>query len=581
MTENHRLVIAVFLSALIIVVWQLILPPENKPLTKNATSNDTEQTGVSGIDAGNMNVGADNSIKMTLAELIQDGYAKGNRVAFQNTYLSGSINLVGPSIDDMKLLKYKETNDSDSPDVRLLSPKDSSDPYFISFGWIATNKSDNATNDNIILPTQNTKWTSSHNKIGHDEELKLTWKNPQGIEFIIKIKSDPYYIFDITQSVANNSQHDIEIAGYTTINRMLNPNQLENNFVVNEGISGVVDTKLREISLDDLKDEKVMTFQNNIGWFGFSDKYWLVADIPYNSTNNDTVRSASYKFGAANSKRDRYQIDIKYSDIIFQKGETLSTSHRIFIGAKELDLLEKYSAEYGIPLFDRAVDFGMLYFITKPIFILLTYFYHLIGNFGLAIILLTIVIKIILFPLAYKGFKSMNRLKDLQPRILKIRELYKDDSRMMQKAMMDLYKKENVNPMAGCLPILLQMPVFFALYKVLSVTIAMRHAPFFGWLVDLSAPDPTTIFNLFGLIDWVPPSFLMIGILPILMSGTMYIQQMLNPQPTDPVQAKVMHLLPLILMFMFKSFPSGLVLYWVCSNIFSILQQIVIKRLTK
>jgi YidC/Oxa1 family membrane protein insertase len=383
-------------------------------------------------------------------------------------------------------------------------------------------------------------------------------------------------MFSIKQYVENKSSHKLELGNYATISRVKSES-IDDNMLIHEGAIGVFDDTLKELSYDDLAD-KGKVVMPNVGWLGFSDKYWLTTLMPSASSEVISKFSVTSKNGI-----NRYQASINSKDSqVISPGENGQWSIiYLFSGAKELELLDLYEKDLDIKLFDRAVDFGVLYFITKPIFELLHQLYDWVGNFGFAILLLTVLIKMLLFPLAHKGFKGMNRLKALQPKMMELKEKLSDKPQEFQKAMIDLYRKEKVNPMGGCLPIVLQIPIFFALYKVLYVTIEMRHAPFIWWIGDLSAPEGISIFNLFGLLSFGVPQFLMIGVFPILMALTMVIQQRLNPQPTDPIQAQVMRLLPLIFLFMFASFPSGLVIYWTWSNILSIAQQLLIKYLEK
>ncbi|MDA0939359.1 MAG: membrane protein insertase YidC, partial [Proteobacteria bacterium] len=383
---------------------------------------------------------------------------------------------------------------------------------------------------------------------------------------------DDYYLFNIKQTIINNSEDEFSFVNKASIARNYGEGE-DGSSLVHEGAIGVCRSKLNELSFGDMRSLDEFVDSNCSGWRGFSDKYWISAIIP----QEKAALFKSHSYYDKNTNLYRSDIDLKA-----QKSNpktSISNSIYLIAGAKQLDLLHFYQDTLDIEMLERAVDFGILYFITKPIFLLLHEFYEFIGNFGLAIILLTILIKILLFPLAYKSAISMNKLKVLQPKIMQIKERNKDDTIAFQREMMNLYKKEKVNPMSGCLPILLQMPIFFALYKVLSVTIEMRHAGFYLWIQDLSAADPTSILNLFGILPWDAPSFLSIGILPILMAASMYVQQRLNPEPADPMQAKIMKFLPLIFLFMFSSFPSGLVLYWICSNILSIIQQITMKRM--
>lgn len=493
-------------------------------------------------------------------EVLTNEFSESLRIPITNNYLKGSINLAGAKLDDLVLLHY-EQNLKDNKKVILLSPQKTEKSYFAEFGWLSSN-------NKFDLPNNKTIWKVD-SSTNNADDVNLFWINSQGVKFHLRFKLDDDYLFEITQRIENLSHQEIVAYPYASISRSYG--QDESNSMVHEGALAVFDDKLFEFSFSDLDKETVEKKQQK-GWLGFSDKYWLVSILP------DSNISFNAKFSGSDNK---YQSDILKNKIIVTPGQTLSDSTRFFAGAKNIDLLHKYQTKYNISLLDRAVDFGFLYFITKPIFLLLNYFYKVVGNFGIAILLMTIFIKALLFPLAYKGFVSMNRLKELQPQLAITKERFGADAVAFQKAVIDLYKKEKVNPMSGCLPLLLQMPIFFALYKVLSVTIEMRHAKFFGWLKDLSVQDPTTIFNLFGLLPWSVPSFLMIGVLPILMAITMHIQQSLNPAPTDPTQAQVMKYLPLIFLFVFASFPSGLVLYWTWSNILSIIQQIIIKRIAR
>ena len=561
--QSIRLIIASCLAALVIFTWQYFYVD---PMVEQ---NKQEQLRIQV---------AQPSISKAIAqpqfiereEILNTHADKQSRIYFDNKVISGSINLIGARLDDVVLSKYHKTVAAGSPNVILMSPSKTRESYFIEFGWLALQ------NNGIDLPDNKTVWQTNQSSIDQGTPVLLTYHNPQGVEFVIEISLDQNYMFKFKQRVINRSAKSIELTNYGLINRAIAPSK-EDTMIIHEGAIGVFDGKLSEIKYDDISSKGKITLGKS-GWLGFSDKYWLSAIIPTNSAGLNDKLSYSYKnnlpkFQASLSTDSPYLIEansqIEWPEMM------------VFAGAKELDILDLYENKYNIKLFDRAVDFGILYFITKPMFKLLHYFYDLVGNFGIAILLLTVFIKLLLFPLAYKGFKGMNRLKDLQPKMAQLKEKFADDSTGFQRALIELYKKEKVNPMGGCLPIILQIPIFFALYKVLYVTIEMRHAPFFGWIHDLSAPDHLTIVNLFGLISFTPPSFLMIGIFPILMALTMFIQQRLNPEPSDPVQAKVMKFLPLIFLFMFSSFPSGLVIYWTWSNILSILQQVLIKNMTK
>lgn len=546
MNQNLRLLVASAISVLVIVLWDMYIV---KPMMEYDEQSDSPQVQVQKIE--------EEQIKEDKSSLISREMNLGFRKSFENEKVSGSVNLKGLRIDDLRLKKYKESLDDESKNIELLSPSKAELPYFIDMGWLFVSGS------KVELPNSKTLW-SYNNGV-------YSWINSSGIKFTTSIKLDENYMFDVNMKVENLPE-GVKLSPYALINRV--PFVEENkNMLIHEGAISVANKKLDEVEFEKLAENKEIEIQNP-EWIGFSDKYWLTAIIP---AKKGEVKSTFNHILVR--KEDRYQGSIVAKELPNENGN-ISYSFKIFSGAKELEVLDAYEDTFDITLFDRAVDFGYLYFITKPIFILLHWFYNLLGNFGFAILGLTVFIKLLLFPLAHKGYKGMNRLKDLQPKMTELKNKYKDDPEGFRKAMIDLYKKEKVNPMGGCLPLLLQIPVFFALYKVLYVSIEMRHAPFFGWIKDLSAPDPTSIVNLFGLIPIELPQFLMIGIFPILMALTMYIQQRLNPEPTDPVQAKVMRLMPLMFLFMFASFPIGLVIYWSWSNFLSILQQIYIKKLS-
>ncbi|MFK7761247.1 MAG: membrane protein insertase YidC [Candidatus Midichloriaceae bacterium] len=557
MSNNLRTILAAVLSMVILILWQnYFSKPESSSNTKDNSVINKERT----IDEFKFDDIGDFENKALDRPIIDK--PKGGKVKFNNNMISGSINLLGARIDDLILLEYKQTVKKGSKDVVLLSPAGTKEVYYTEFGWLSNDR-------NIELPNNKSIWHADKETLNPHDKVTLSWKNRGGAQFFIVISLDENYMFTVEQKVIG-IQNSV-IKSYAAISRGIYGNG-KSEMLIHEGGIGVFDNKLKEVTFEDLDEKKLNFSDSDNGWFGFSDKYWLTAIIPENS-------SISTKFlGYSTNEGNRYQADaiINPND----SGNNYSRLH-FFAGAKKLKLLDYYEKKYNIKLFDRAVDFGVLYFITKPIFIALNFFHSLVENFGIAIILLTIFIKILLFPLAYKGFKGMNKLKELQPEMTRLKKLCDGDSAKFQKSIVELYKKEKVNPMSGCLPILLQMPIFFALYKVLYVTLEMRHAKFYLWIKDLSATDPTNFFTLFSLIPWDPPSFLHVGVLPIIMALTLYFQQMLNPQPTDPTQAKVMKFLPLIFLFMFASFPSGLVLYWSCSNILSITQQVLIKRITK
>ncbi len=554
MNQDKRLLLAIALSMLIIVGWQEWYV---KPMLK------AQDPGIVTPYIQSKSTSPKTIEQRPRTEVIAEGYKNHHRVRFNNEEIEGSVNLLGARLDDLVLRKYKVTATADSPPLTMFSPSHTPQVYFAEIGWLSPDH-------DVIVPNHNTLWIANKKEFTVEEPLKLHWTNPQGIRFEIDLTITNDFMFHIVQEVHNPINQQIRLQRYALLNRADNLPH-DSSMVVHEGGVGVFNNSLHEIAFSDINKSQPMRTEQ--GWIGFSDKYWLAAIIPHIPFQG--------KFSSFQAQgKVRFQADM-YTDIeIIEPGATENGAFFFYAGAKRLDLLDFYRNRFNIPLFDRAVDFGMLYFITKPTLTLLHALYNHTGNFGIAILVLTVLIKFLLFPLAYKGYKGMNRLKDLQPKMTELREQHKDDPAAIQKAIIELYKKEKVNPLSGCLPLLLQAPVFFALYKVLYVSIEMRHAPLFAWIHDLSAPDPTTIFNLFGLIPWTPPTMLMIGVFPIFMAFTMYVQQRLNPEPADPTQAQVMRMLPLIFLFMFASFPVGLVVYWSWSNVLSIAQQLLIKKMT-
>lgn len=499
----------------------------------------------------------------------EDALSGGGRIKIDAPRVHGSIALKGARFDDLTLAKYKIAATADSPEVILLSPANTKDLYFAEFGWISSDKS-------TLVPDANTVWHSDTDVLSESKPATLSWDNNHGARFYITIAVDKNFMFTVTNKVENYGKEAISLLPYGILNRTADTTQ-QSFAILHEGALGVFDGVLSETRWEAIKKNQKQDVQASSGWLGFTDKYWLTAIIP--DAGGDFESHFTY---FSRDSKDRFQADYMGQKQDIAPGASMSSTNRLFAGAKEVGLLDTYAKSLNIPLFDRAVDFGNLYFITKPLFKLLTLFHTLVGNFGIAILLLTVAVKLVMFPLANKSYISMNQLKKLQPQVQELQIRNKDDKLKANKAVMELYKTERVNPMSGCLPMLLQIPVFFALYKVLFVTIEMRHAPFFGWIKDLSAPDHTTIFNLFGLIPWDPPTLLHVGAWPVIMAITMYLQQLMNPAPSDPIQAKVMKFLPVMFLFMFSSFPAGLVIYWAWNNSLSILQQwFLIKKVKK
>jgi YidC/Oxa1 family membrane protein insertase len=489
------------------------------------------------------------------------------RIKIDTPRLHGSIALTGARIDDLTLANYHETVDPKSPEVVLLWPTGTEDPYFAEFGWTG------GAGVGAKLPDSATRWTASNGPLSPGHPITLTWDNGEGLTFTRTIGIDENYMFTVEDAVKNAGSAAVSLTPYGLVSRTGTP-PVSGYYILFEGPIGFLDNGLQEVKYASLTPEKPTDFNSTGGWLGFTDKYWLTALIP---SQSEAIK-AQFRHSVDANKVQRYQADFTGPPVTVPAGGTASTSTRFFAGAKEVGLLDSY-ADAGIPRFDRAIDFGWFYFLTKPIFLVLVFFHGLLGNFGLAILLLTFLIKLAFFPLANKSYSAMSKMKLLQPEVAKAREKFPDDKAKQQQEIMALYKKVGANPLAGCLPIVIQIPVFFSLYKVLFVTIEMRHAPFFGWIHDLSAPDPTSVANLFGLLPFNPAGvplighFLLIGAWPLIMGVTMFLQQKLNPQPVDPVQARMFMFLPIVFTYMLSAFPAGLVIYWSWNNLLSIAQQ--------
>jgi len=499
---------------------------------------------------------------MTREEALKAGT---RRLQIQSTSVKGSLNLEGALFDDLTLMKYHETVDPKSPEIALLSPQSAPHAYYARFGWVPMQ-------GNVPLPNEKTLWQTNGLDLTPQTPVTLHWDNGQGLLFQQFISVDENYMFTITQKVTNSGTVPITLTPQGILTRQGEPKS-SGFFILHEGPVGVFDGKLNDPGYDDLAKTGVIQNPKSSGWFGLTDKYWLAALVP----DPKTEITSSY---AQQGTGENTVISAAYQrpPLSLVPGHSIEITDHFFAGAKVLRLLDGYEETIGMNHFDLAVDFGWFYFLTKPIFYALEFLKGFLGNFGLAILALTVCIKIVFLPLANKSYESMGRMKSLQPEIDKVRAQYADDRIKMNEKVMELYKNEKVNPMAGCLPMLIQIPVFFALYKVLFVSIEMRQAPFYGWIQDLSAPDPTTIFNLFGLIPWDPPSFLMIGAWPLIMGATMFLQQKMSPPPADPTQAKMFLFMPIFFTYLLSQFPAGLVIYWAWNNTLSIAQQWVIMK---
>lgn len=495
---------------------------------------------------------------------LPEALSSGHRLKIDAPKVHGSINLKGARFDDITLVDYKETTDSSSPEITLLAPKKTDKAYFVDFGWISRS--------NITLPSQDTEWKTTSTDLNPKNPVILTWDNGHGLHFTRTISVDDQYMFTVTDKVENKSNESVKLNAYGQVTRIGKP-ATGGYFILHEGPIGVVNGKLTELDYDKLKEKGSEDHTTTGGWIGFTDKYWLVSLIPDQKTSYQT----KFKSQTINGI-DRYSTETISPEFDVAPNQTIETTQHMFSGAKILRTLDAYEEKLGFEKFDLAIDFGWFYFLTKPLFYVLEYMNKLLGNMGLAILLLTVIFKAAMFPLANKSYRSMSRMKILQPKMEALKAKYGDDKMKLNQELMALYQKEKINPMAGCLPMLIQAPVFFCLYKVLFVTLEMRHAPFYGWIHDLSAPDATSIFNLFGLLPFTPPSVLMIGAWPIIMGATMLLQQKLSPQPADPAQAKVMMIMPLMMTVLLANFPAGLVIYWAWNNVLSIIQQWWIMR---
>ncbi|MEK7820679.1 MAG: membrane protein insertase YidC, partial [Pseudomonadota bacterium] len=488
------------------------------------------------------------------------------RIAVETPTLKGTISLEGARLDDLVFTQYFDKPGGKGKPEPLFLPKGDKSAYYAQFGWVGA--------DGATAPGPDTLWTADKDKLTPDQPVTLTWDNGQGLKFALTLAVDASYMFTVTGRVANTGPKAATLHPYGLLARSGTPHTSD-IYILHEGPLGVFDKTLKEFSYADMRKKGSEEYKSEGGWSGITDKYWLAALIP------DQKAQATHRFlYRREGDQDRYQADYLQGAVSVAPGAASENRIHLFAGAKKLGLLDDYSEKIGIPRFDLAIDFGWFYFLTKPIFYALIWLNKALGNFGLAILALTVGIKLLFYPLANKSYVAMSKMKKLQPEMLKLRERLGDDKVRLNQEMMALYKREQVNPAAGCLPILVQIPVFFALYKVLYVTIEMRHAPFYGWIADLSAPDPTTVFNLFGLIPWTPPLFLMIGVWPLIMGVTMWFQQKLNPAPADPIQAKMFMWLPVIFTYMLASFPAGLVIYWAWNNVLSMTQQwLIMKRM--
>ncbi|SMF68164.1 protein translocase subunit yidC [Azospirillum oryzae] len=569
MTDQRNLIIAIALSIAILLGFQYFYEKPRVEQQKQLAAQQAAQTEQSvpvpapGVPAQQPPATAE--VAKERPELLAEQMAAGTRVKIDTPALHGSVNLVGGRIDDLTLAQYHETPDPKSPEIVLLAPAGTPAAYYAEFGWVPQGAG-------IATPTATTRWTADGTALTPEKPLTLTWDNGQGLVFERKIAVDPDFMFTVTQTVRNTGANPVTLLPYSLVSRTGTP-QTSGYYILHEGPLGVFNGSLTEEKYDDVRKAGSISKETNGGWIGITDKYWLVSLVP---DPNEKVTARFLYNQVANS--DRYQTDTMGAPVTVAPGASVENTGRLFAGAKQVKLLDSYSEKLNIKNFDLAIDFGWFYFLTKPFFYALDFLGRVLGNFGIAILVLTVCVKAVFFPLANKSYQAMSKMKALQPKMQELREKFSDDQARMNQELMALYKREKVSPVSGCLPILIQIPVFFSLYKVLFVTIEMRHAPFFGWIHDLSAPDPTNLFTLFGVIPWDPPHLLHLGLWPLIMGVTMWFQQKMNPAPPDPVQQKVFQFLPIVFTFMLAGFPAGLVIYWAWNNTLSVLQQWTIMK---
>jgi YidC/Oxa1 family membrane protein insertase len=554
--DNKNVFIAIALSMSVLLFWGAFFETPKPIDVKNSSEQIVEKQ---------ENVITPNINETLITEKVsrKNSINKSKRIKIENNNIIGSLSLEGGLIDDISFKNHKQ-NLENNKNVEFLNPALTENGFYVETGWTSIG-------NKIKVPSKNSMWIINGNNIlSKNKPIILQWNNGEGIIFKKQIELDDKYLFKITQQVQNNTNNQIDLYPYAQITRNKIPDDIQNFYISHEGFIGVFDGELKEDDYDDVEDKKIVR-EANEGWFGITDKYWMTALVPKKGEN----------FKSTFLYKDAFK-----ANYILNKPTSINPSSnntnevRLFVAAKEVETIDAYAADQNIEHLDLVIDWGWFYFFTKPLFFIIDYLFKFSGNFGIAIVLITIGIRLLFFPLANYSFRSMAKMKAVQPEMTRLKELYKEDKVKLQQEMMALYRKEKINPASGCLPVLIQIPFFFAIYKMLFISLEMRHQPFFGWIKDLSAQDPTSLFNLFGLIPWNPPSFMIIGVWPILMGASMWVQQKLNPAPSDPIQAKIFAFFPLFLTIILASFPSGLVVYWTVNNILTIAQQWVINKNT-
>jgi len=555
--DNKNVFIAIALSMSVLLFWAAFFETPRQS-TNNVDNQKKQQR-----KTNNITPSITENIK--IEELSREESLKNTkRIKIENENIVGSLSLTGALIDDISFKKHKQ-NLKNNKNIEFLNPSETTEGFYVETGWTSIN--------NLInVPTKDTVWSVKGNNIlSVNQPVVLQWNNDKGIIFKKIIELDNKYLFRITQEVQNNTKKTVELYPFAQITRNKIPDDIQNFYISHEGFIGVFDEELKEDDYDDIEDKKIVRVANE-GWLGITDKYWMTAVVPKQGENFKST------FLYKNAFKANYILN---NPVLIKPSSKKSDKLKLFVAAKEVETIDTYAANEKIKKLDLVIDWGWFYFFTKPLFFIIDYLFKYSGNFGVAIVIITIGIRLIFFPLANYSFRSMAKMKAVQPEMMRLKELHKEDKVKLQQEMMALYRKEKINPASGCLPILIQIPFFFAIYKMLFISLEMRHQPFFGWIQDLSDKDPTSIFNLFGLIPWSPPSFLVIGIWPILMGLSMWVQQKLNPAPADPIQAKIFAFFPIFLTIILASFPSGLVVYWTVNNILTIAQQWVIMKKTK
>ncbi|MET3927533.1 membrane protein insertase YidC [Devosia sp. 2618] len=582
MTDNRNVIIAIVLSMVVLFGWQFFVAGPQLERAQQQAQIVAEQKAAS--DAALATPATPGQAAATPAPTGTATYATRDeaiaanpRVSINTDDLEGSINLTGARIDDLRLKSYRETVDPESPIITLLTPSGVPNAYFAEEGWVPV------AGANIVVPNGQTVWAveGANTTLTAATPVTLVWDNGAGLIFRRTISVDQFYLFTVSQTIENTTQGDVALYPYARVIRHNTPH-VANFFIQHEGPHGVLGSNnLISKKYTDLQNDRQVTYENTAGWLGFSDKYWATAVMPPAGTS----LNARFNWSNAGGYDDYQTSYVETTPVVIAAGATAVRESYLFAGAKEESVIAAYQTEFGFDRFDLLIDWGWLWFITKPMYYLLSFLNGIIGNFGVAVLAVTVIVKAIFFPLASRSYASMAAMRRVQPEMKSIQERFKDDRPAQQQAMMELYKKEKINPLSGCWPILIQIPVFFALYTVIFISLDMRHAPFFGWIQDLAAPDPTNIFTLFGLIPWDPTvvpllgSFLHLGIWPVIMGITMWVQMKLNPPPPDPTQAMIFNWMPVIFTFMLGAFPAGLVIYWAWNNTLSVTQQwFIMKR---